>query len=438
VSLLTFMEDPTIPAWYKRKKWETAPQGAKNEYYYEKARNAGRLFLGGKSGDTPAPSVMAGKAKPDLNPLGTWLARQVVPEDLQSAGSLAGAVGGAFTGHPFLGAEAGGTLGGVAQGRGALPAAAMAAPGALTNWLLPKAVRTIFASRIAKAMSDRASGAIGESTAKLFNRLFADNPELEVPVSPEDLANFYGSGTASPAVQKTGKSLGDFRQAIKRQPAFQTAPPIAAPVKWIDPVTGTPRYGQVKMSLSDAIDYQQGLYGKGYLITGGPRGGIMAEPDRALASEMRAKILNSMKQIPRSGPHLAARYADLSHDYGVAQTVKDVFTKDTVTPEGLLNHEKVYGNLADQKRLSHLNSLVGPEGTRNYLADVAPGRQRIADPGAQHVGLHPPGIGARISASIPQAPTGPAAFTPQAPAFAGVIGSQAATQGIEKMSGGGE
>jgi hypothetical protein len=251
------------------------------------------------------------------------------------------------------------------------------------------------------------------------------------------MENFYASGQASPAVQKTGEALGAFRKAMRTQPAFKQAPDIVAPIKYIDPVTKTITYGYTRLPLDEALEYQQSLYGKGYLITGGPRGGIMAEPDRALASEMRKKILDSIRQIPRSGVHLAARYEDLTRDYGLAQTAKDIFSGAT-GDDGLLNHERVYQNLANQKHLSHLNSLVGPEDTQGYLADVAPGRQRITDPGQGHVGLHAPGpVPMRIPFKIPQAPTGPAAFTPQSPALAGVIGSQAATQGIEKMTGGG-
>lgn len=424
MSLLTFMEDPAIPEWYKRQKWNTAPQGAKNEYYYEKYfRNPVRTALPYALGPVGA---MAGRTD-----IGKGLTRAVVPEDLEAALQLAGGVGaGMFTGGlgTFAGAEAGGTLGGMAMGRGKGEAAGRALPGALLYGVAPWGAKKM--DWYERAVSSRATTKISDATLNLFKRLFADHPELELPRTPAEMVDFYGSGTVSPAIKTTGEDLGAFRKAIRTQPAFQFAKPINAPYKVIDPLTHTPRYGTIQMSLPDAIDYQQALYEKGYAIGGGPRGGIWAEPDRAIASEMRGKILDSMKSIPRSGPHLAQRYADLSRDYGVAQTVKDVFTKDIESPNQLLNHEKVYGNLADQKRLSHLNSLVGSDQTRKYLADVAPQRARIFTPEETSARAHMFPFSVHIG--LPKAPVAPPEFVPPLSRAIGPVAGQSVTQFIER------
>lgn len=427
MSLRSFMEDPTIPDSVKQQVWSSAPQGRKNEYYYERGVRDPLRGLISKGISNIIPFSESGqdfvKGGKPAGPIGRAAASWTVPEDLAALGSMAGQIGGP------LGVEIGGTAGGVLQGRPVGQAAIAAAPAAIMSKIAPWATKTAFNSRIAKGISDKASSKIGDAAGGLFKRYTTKGLEK----TPSGLADFFGRGQAGPALQETGKALNDFRRILTTQPAFGRVM-VKVPVRV--PVPGSPmsQIGYQDMTLGEAMEYQQSLYGRGFNPQGALRGGIQSGPDRGLATQVRRNILVSLGRIPNIGPRVAQQYADLSHDYGVASTLNEVFTPQTVDPSGMLNHEQIYKNLADPKRLNHLNNLVGPEKTQQFLSDVAPGRERIGSPESQ-ARFHLPHIGIHLPLGGPKAP---AEFMPGWVQSVQPIAGGFTAQGVEKASGGGQ
>lgn len=425
MSLRTLMDDQSIPDDVKLQILQ------KQGYSREMAQRALTLTNPEKTYESTSRDPMR-KALGYL-PGGKTIGKWAVPNDLQSLDQTIGGAAGTAVGHPFLGAEAGGTLGGMAQGKGAGKSALEAAPGAVLNMMVPALLKRIMATRIAQSMSSKGSEAIGGAAQKMFKKLNTDDLEM----TPQGLANFFGQGDASPAMQRAGGQLANFRQILRTQPAF-TRLQVRVPLKSFPQGPQAPAsITWHMMPLSDAMDYQAQLYGKGYSIAGAPRGGVQAEPDRQLGSYVRGAISKAIAGVPRIGQRAAQTYTDLSHDYGVAATMGEIFPK-AVTPQGLLNHEEIYSKVADPKRLSHLENLVGPQDTRNFMAEVAPGRLRIAEPQGGHlrIGAGIPGTPASVHAGMLHGPpTGPAAFMPKWPAVAGTIANQGATQGEEQVLG---
>lgn len=416
MGLYGLMNDPAIPDEVKQEAFKRASAGAKREFYYEKYGKRGLDFamrngLLGPLGEVPG------------------VRRQLIPEDLQSAGSLAGSAAGSYLGAPFLGAEAGGTLGGMAQGRSAGDAAMRALPGALLNRYLPKVLNRLFATRIAQQMSSKASSALAKAAGKLFRKLNTGDVDETV----NGLVNFYGSGNAGSALERAGSALGNFRRILRTQPAFQRIV-VRVPIRSTPSFQGAPvRIGWHAMPLNEAMDYLDQLYNRGNIASSGmPRGGIMAEPDRRLGAATRKAITDAIGNV---NPRWAKMYQDLSHDYGVAMAMQDVFTKDIAGPGGTLDHERLYNNAADKKVLDHLNNLVGPDDTRQFLQDVTPGRMRIQANSADDIHSRLPVGPIHVGGpKIKGAPQAPAEFTPLWPKLTGLISSQTASQGLEKAT----
>lgn len=384
--------------------------GAKREAFYERyLRDPMRREVGGLLTRGPAGLVMGPSSDP--SGISNWVTKHAVPGTMQDAASMAGNIAGNAVAGPLLGgvgAELGGTLGGMLEGKSAGSAALSSAPGAAVSYIIPKATSIAAAPLYNQAISSKASSKIGQATAKLFQKLFVDDPELKPPISPKDMADFYGSGQVSPALQKAGEKLGAFKNKLVRalgQPGFQSLS-VSVPMRQADgSITSAP------MRLDDAFNKLDQYYGRGYNVQGGLRGGIQSGPDRQLGAMLRANIGRGLRALktpanPKLGLRIANEYDDLTQDYGVAATLHNVFS-NTVTPQGLLNHERLYQNLAKSNNLSHLGNLTGPDATREYLAAVAPGRQRVMP--SEGLRLHVP----LVSAHIPLGPnTAPKAFVP--------------------------
>lgn len=434
MSLATFLSDPSVPddmkARYLAQRGLTLP-GAKREMLYERyLRDPLRGVVGGVHYERGPNGIVT---TPDQNRVSKFVARQV-PNTLEDAGELAGGTAGMWAGGPLLsaaGAELGGTIGGMGQGRSAGTAALRAALGAAASYIVPKATSMLAAPLYNWAISNKASGKIGQATAKLFQKLFVDDPELKPPVSPKDMADYYGSGQVSPALEKTGQKVGAFKNKLINalgQPGFAGFS-ISVPVRQVDGSITT-----VPMRLDEAFNKLDQYYGRGYNVQGGLRGGIQSGPDRQLGAMLRANIGSGLRALktpgnPQLGMRLANQYDDLTQDYGVAATLQNVF-QNTVTPQGLLDHERLYQNLAKSNNLSHLGNLAGPNSAREYLGAVAPGRQRIAP--SEGLRLHVP----FASAHIPLGPdTAPKSFVPVWQKAYPVIVNQGITNEIEKSSG---
>lgn len=444
--LLDILNDPDAAPDVKEKAlakvWTTASPGDKREYYYERyLRNPGRAAVG-HALDTPAAAYRAGvsgtAAAPNI--AGRAASNLLVPEDLQGAlqtAALGAATGGLGTAGllakaGIVGAgEIGGIAGGKVQGKTTEDAAMSSAPGALVGGVLPAISERTAAFE--RGASNKATSKIGQATIKLFRRLFADNPALQPPTDPHALHMMFGTGDASPAVVAAGKGLEKNRSVIRnlqKQPAFANMPPVTVPYKTTSFIPGampTVQRGQAQVSLSDALDYLQGMYGKGYALTGTPRGSIQAEPDRDIAALVRKQIVAHLKNIPKFGPRLAQDFQDYSHDYGVAKTLPQVFRPDIVTEKGLLEHNQVYKHLADPKVLNHLKNL--DVNTQDYLEQVVPGGQRIMDQSPSSIRAHGGAVGFHLP--IPRPPLVPPEFVPNAQKIVGPLGAQATTNYIE-------
>lgn len=402
-----------------RLKNQSIPEGMYERLLRDPARREiGGVFEKGPLGAITGPSKGPSIAKSVTN--------FVVPEDLEGALSTAGSFvpGGGFA--RGAGAEIGGIVGGRAQGRGYLESGLRAAPAAISAAILPWVVRKLIAGAIEHGMSQRATAAIANGAQKLFSAHFPER----VPINPNELGDFFAK--EGPAVANTGKRLGDFRDILRTQPAFARVG-VSVPVKTIDPVTHQPRTFQWGMSLSDALDYQSAMYGRGYTIKGGPRGGIVAEPDRAIASATRDAIDRALRKV---NPRFADRYQDLSRDYGVAQVMGDVVTPNTVKG-GTLDHPAIYDNAFNPNNSVHMKNLVGPDKTRQFLADVAPKRQVIQAQPDSHIGLRPHPVPVHVSVKTPNPAKAPVQFTPayaqqrvMSPLAAGAASSQ-----VENPSG---
>jgi hypothetical protein len=332
------------------------------------------------------------------------LASDLTPEDIQALGSYLGAgagyrFGGGLGG--MAGTELGGTVGGRLQGRTWGSSALSSAPGALAAWGVPKVTDFLASRAIDAAISNKASTKIGAATAKLFKSLFTDDPELRPPRSPKDLADFYGSGYTGGAIDKAGKKIQQFRHIITSQPAFwkiRVPVPVRTPIQGL-PLTNWPvKY--YNMPLKQAFDYFDAYRGRGFSLSGAPRGAMSAAADRELADDLRKSIV---QQLGTVSPKYANRFNDLSHDYATAATLKDVF-QDTVAPgtSGNLNHEKLYQNLIKPDTLNHLGRAIGEKNAQDYVSKVAPGRARIERP--QGVYLHVPLLGLHTELGAQAAP----------------------------------
>ena len=493
------MEDPSFPDSYKRAKWKTAPQGAKNEYYYEKYfRNPTRTALGGTATDILHPyNALRHLGTPQpISPVAGKAASYVTPQDLESAGIAAGGTVGSVTGHPFLGAEIGGTIGGSIQGKNPAAAAAEAVPSALLNRYVPKALRKMFATRIAQQMSNKVSSVASKSAAKLFNYLG------DVPSMPTELQNFFGTqleGKLTPAMERAGKRLGAVRNYLVNQPNLKVKVPIEAE-------DGTVQ--DVEMSMKEALDNLERYYKRGFsasdkarnimpkkpvlgsapggfiqqrvqeiqnrLNSGaqrirvpiGPQGGTKwISMDRVSAQNVMQRYIQSAAAkpaapsgvvLPPSDQDLAKMlrsrissaisngiskkfgdyYDKVSADYGTAAAMRRVFKPNVITPEGLMNHENLYRNAAHPDASSHLANNVGAQAVRQFQGEIFPGGQRIQPGQASHFSFHTPMVPMRAGVNIAGAPTGP--FAPKWPGASGVIGSTAASQVLENLTGGGE
>jgi hypothetical protein len=426
MSLRTLMDDPSIP--------DDVKMQVLHKMGYSAAQ-ADRILKLTAPPEKQYEREMRDPVRKALSylPGGTTIGNWVVPSDLESEGTVVGGGIGTAMGHPFWGAEAGGTLGGMAQGRSALNAGGRAIPGALMNMIVPALLKRVFASRIAQSMSNKGASAIAAATKKLFKRM-----ELgDLPETPAGLANFFGSGDASPAVQRAGGKLADFRRILRTQPAFARLY-VRVPVKEYPSFPGgpVPPPSWHMLQLNGAMDYLDQLYNRSNLASGGPRGGIQAEPDSRMAAVVRQEIVKALGSVRGVGPKVAQTYVDLNHDYGVAKVMGEIMPK-AAKAGGLLDHEAVYQQAADPKRLSHLENLVGPQDTRQFLADIAPGRQRIAPPGNDMgARIHVPGAPISVHAGILHGPpSGPQAFAPKWPSVVGPVSAGAATQGEEQVIG---
>jgi hypothetical protein len=424
MSLRTLMDDPSIPDEVKMQVLQKMGYSAAQANRALTLANPERTYE--RMQRDPARKALS------YLPGGKTIGNLAVPSDLESLDETIGAGIGTATGHPFLGPEIGGTLGGMAQGRNVLPSAGRALPGAALNTFVPWLLKRVLHSSIARSMSDKASSKIAAATKAMFMKMDMG----DVPETPAGLANFFGQGDASPALQRAGGKLADFRRILRTQPAFARLM-VRVPIKSPPTFQGGPSsITWHMMPLADAMDYQNQLYGKGFSTAGALRGGVQAGPDRQLGAFVRNAIIKSISTVPKIGQRVADTYTDLSHDYGVASVMNEIFPK-AATPQGMLNHEEIYSKAADPKRLSHLENLVGPQSTRDFLAEVSPGRQRIAPPGNDMgARIHVPGAPISVHAGILHGPpTGPQAFAPKWPSVVGPVSAGATTQGEEQVIG---
>jgi len=482
MSLATLMADPTIPDDVKRsafsRAWAKLTPGEKREYYYERYVAHPAHAAVQQTVENLLHPIQSFRDPLRQKPLPTndWantVANVAVPSDIEGAAAMAagmalgGPIGGKILGKvggPLLakfasgpvGYELGGTLGGMAQGKSARESALDVVPGAASWALAPYFTKKLLnagSGTFDTSVSQKATKAISSGAKKMFRTVLQKYPELEDawPTTPHDLVNYFAEG-ASPVTQKAGEGLGDLRRIIAGQPAFyQPGTAVQVPVTTIDPVTKMPIRNWKFMSIKDAMDYNQFLYGRGYMPSGAPRAAMGAIPDRGNAAIVRERVLRALNKVPRVGPQVARDYENLSHDYGMAKTFEQIFTKDAVQPNGLLNHENIYSKAANPKNLAHIANLegesildqqwdpaalryvpknpgLGASKAQEFIDTIAPGRERIAPGDVPHARVGALGVHFNV---VPHTVDAPQAFQPAFQQLSGPAGAALTTRFIE-------
>lgn len=421
-----------------------------------------------------------------------------VPNDLESAGALAGGIGGMMLGGPAgsaAGTELGGTLGGVAQGRGALESAGRAVPAALMAGVIPTAARYgPGAKSLAHGTSDMLEQRASNATGKLFNR-------LEVP--RRGLRRYFGEqgqGRLSPAMQRAGNRLRGVRTQLSANPNMIVSVPMEMPDHTVQniemtysqaqdmldryhqrgwsanqkardrvlskPIPGAPaqnvytaraNYIQKQLQAGNArIQVPIGPPGNTQIVGIGPSaaagvmqrylnnakvvpvtpsGAVLPPSDYQLAMETRKNITSAIKK--NYGTPQADYYDSLTADYGTAAAMRDVFKKNVSPNDATLSHEALFQNANDPNVSSHIANTAGDPAMRQWMDEMFPqGEARVKAGKPLHVRAGIPITGPHFGALIPAAPVAPPALTPGWPNVLGVIGSQTASQAMENLLGG--
>ena len=112
---------------------------------------------------------------------------------------------------------------------------------------------------------------------------------------------------------------------------------------------------------------------------------------------------------------MAQRYDAASRNYGVARVLDQIFSSQGAEANAF-KQQKALGDVAYTPKVrDHLNALIGPERTNQFLQALSPGRQVIDSGDGVSIGAHVPGVPVRSHFKLPftfGGPQGPTAFQP--------------------------